>query len=61
MNYTWFLRMARWARRPPSMMHVRIVLGAVALCLLIVGIEHFVGWPQALRVDGGGRLRVPRF
>ncbi|GAB4387829.1 hypothetical protein [Albidovulum sp.] len=37
------LRMARWARRPPSMQ--RVVLGAavIALCLLLAAAE-WAGW-----------------
>ncbi|MEO6298721.1 MAG: hypothetical protein ABIV25_08235 [Paracoccaceae bacterium] len=58
MNPMWLLRMARWARRPPSMGRVKLVLVVVALCLMIVGIEHFWGWPASLRVNG--RVRLPK-
>ena len=34
---TWLLRMARWARHPPSPGRVALVLGVVAACLLLVG------------------------
>ena len=44
----WFLRMARWSRHPPSPSRVKIVLAAIALCLVVVGVEHFVGWPEGL-------------
>jgi hypothetical protein len=60
MNYIWFLRMARWARRPPSAARVKLVLGIIAACLLLVGVEHFLGWPDALTLNGGGRAqRLP--
>lgn len=52
MNYTWFLRMAKWARHPPSAGRVKLVLGVVAACFLIWGIELIWGWPEALTVNG---------
>lgn len=62
MNYTWFLRMARWVRHPPSPSRVKLVLGVIALCLLIFGFEYLFGWPDWLTLDGGGRAnRLPRF
>ena len=60
MNLRWFLRMARWARNPPSPGYVTLVLAVIALCLILVGIEHFFGWPDALTVNGGKRLHGPR-
>ncbi|MDO9526433.1 MAG: hypothetical protein Q7J57_13005 [Gemmobacter sp.] len=59
MNITWFLRMARWVRHPPSSARVKLVLGVIAACLLLVAIEKFIGWPDMLTLQGGGRLRVP--
>ena len=50
----WLLRMARWARHPPSTGRVLLILGVVAACLLLVGIERFRGWPEALTLDGRG-------
>ena len=44
----WFLRMAKWARHPPSAKRVRLVLGVIALCLILVAIERWIGWPEAL-------------
>ena len=57
MNLTWLLRMARWARHPPSEARVKLVLGVIAACLVLVAIERFVGWPEVLTLQGGGRLR----
>ncbi len=59
MNPLWFLRMARWAHRPPSPLRVKIYLAAAALCLILVGIEHFWGWPAWLTVNGRPHLTKP--
>ncbi|MFN7223525.1 MAG: hypothetical protein ACK4MS_05880 [Paracoccaceae bacterium] len=48
MNPIWFLRMARWVRRPPSMARVKLVVGVVLACLAIFAIEYVWGWPDAL-------------
>lgn len=62
MNYTWFLRMAKWARNPPSPKMVKLVLGVIALGLLLFAIEYFLGWPDWLTLENGGRAhRMPRF
>jgi hypothetical protein len=52
MNLGWFLRMSKWARRPPSAGQVKLVLAVVALCFVLWGVEHIWGWPEALRVNG---------
>ena len=44
-------RMAKWARHPPSAKRVRLVLGVIALCLILVAIERWIGWPEALTVQ----------
>jgi hypothetical protein len=62
MNYTWFLRMARWARNPPSPKMVKLVLAVIALCLVLFGVEYFLGWPDWLTLENGARAhRAPRF
>lgn len=48
---TWLLRAKRWAQNPPSEGRVKLVFGAVALCLVLVGIEFLVGWPDWMTVD----------
>lgn len=61
MNYTWLIRMQRWARNPPSWGRVKLVLGIICACLLLVAVEQFIGWPDWLTLEDGGRaLRVPR-
>ncbi|WP_199489450.1 hypothetical protein [Pseudotabrizicola alkalilacus] len=48
MNPIWFLRMAKWARNPPSWARVKLVVGVVLVCFVIFGFEYFWGWPEAL-------------
>ena len=47
----WLLRAKRWAQNPPSEGRVKLVFGVVALCLVLVGIEYIVGWPDWMTVD----------
>ncbi len=47
----WLMRAKRWAQNPPSEGRVKLVLGVVALCLVLVGIEYFIGWPDWMTVD----------
>jgi hypothetical protein len=49
----WFFRMARWARNPPSPQKVKFVLIIVGICFAVAAVEHFIGWPDALKVDRG--------
>lgn len=42
------LRMAKWARNPPSEKRVKLVFGVVLACLLLVGIEYLFGFPDWL-------------
>jgi hypothetical protein len=50
----WLIRMAQWARRPPSARRAALVAGVVAACLLLVAVERWIGWPEALRLDRAG-------
>ncbi|WP_417526110.1 hypothetical protein [Marinovum sp.] len=50
----WFLRMARWARNPPSARQVKLVLAVIAACIALWAVERYVGWPEALTAE---RLR----
>lgn len=47
----WFLRMARWARNPPSQQRVVLVLVVIGLCLALFAVERWIGWPEALTVE----------
>ena len=58
MGPVWFLRMARWVRRPPSVRQVVLVVVVIALCLAIAGFEWLFGWPEALTPNSGGVPRV---
>lgn len=51
MNVHWLLRAARWARNPPSAGRVKLVLGVIAACLVLLAIERFIGWPDALSFE----------
>ncbi len=48
MSPWFFLRMAQWARRPPSARTVVLVLAVIAACLALYAVERWVGWPEAL-------------
>jgi hypothetical protein len=48
-------RLAIWIRRPPSPRRMLLIAVVVAAALVIVGIEKYVGWPEALTVE-----RLPR-
>jgi hypothetical protein len=50
--------MAQWARNPPSTKRVLIVLVTIVICLALVGIERWVGWPDWATADrlGGPRM-----
>lgn len=58
MNPLWLLRMARWARHPPSARGVILVVAVLAACLALTGVEHIWGWPSWLTVNG--RIRGPK-
>jgi hypothetical protein len=50
-NIMWFMRMVRWARNPPALRRVIMVFAIIAALLTIVGIEKFIGWPDALKLE----------
>lgn len=57
MYLAWLVRASRWARNPPSMGRVKLVLAIIAVCALLFLVERYVGWPEALTVEPrGGRL-----
>ena len=49
------MRAKRWAQSPPSLKRVKLVFAAVALALIIVGLEHFGLWPDWAKAE-----RIPR-
>lgn len=52
MNPLQLLRMAKWARHPPSLARVKLGAVVLALCLALWGIEQLWGWPDWLTVNG---------
>lgn len=46
------IKMAMWARNPPPLWKVLLVLGVIVGCFVIVGFEKLVGWPDWLTVNG---------
>lgn len=56
MGLTWFLRMAKWVRNPPSPRQVKIVLGVIAIAAVIVGLEWAGLWPDWAQMDRAPRL-----
>ena len=49
----WFVRMARWARHPPSPSQVKILLTVLGVALALVAVEQIWGWPAWLTVNRG--------
>ena len=45
------LRAKRLAQNPPSARMVVLGLVVLALCLALVAVERFLGWPEALTVE----------
>lgn len=56
---TWLMRMARWARHPPSPGRVKLVFVVIALCVAIYGIEQIWGWPDWL-TPNAAKVRLPK-
>lgn len=54
----WFVRMARWARHPPSPQRVKLVVIVILLCLALFAVERIWGWPDWLTPNTGGRLQL---
>jgi hypothetical protein len=58
MNLTWLVRMAHWAKNPPSADRVKLVVCVIVLCVALVAVEKFIGWPDWLTTEGGNRALV---
>ncbi|MBS7542541.1 hypothetical protein [Ancylobacter oerskovii] len=52
------MRMAMWARRPPSRRHLQVMIVVAAVTLFCVAFQHFFGWPDWLTAHRA--LRQPR-
>lgn len=57
MNLRWLLMVKRWAQNPPSMGRVKLVLGIVAVCVMIVIAEKMGLTPDWMATDRGPRVR----
>ena len=55
----WLIRMSQWARDPPPMWKVKLVVGVVLLCFAIFGFELIWGWPEVLTVNKRPRFSAP--
>ncbi len=58
MNPIHFLRMSRWARHPPSRRRVILVLGVLAACLILFGLERLFGLPEWMQIENLRQLRT---
>lgn len=54
----WLIRMARWARNPPSPGRVKLVFGVIAVCLALYGVEQIWGWPDWLTPNTGAKIKL---
>ena len=48
MNPIWLMRMKRLIQNPPSPRRIKFMFAIFAICMILVGIEQFIGWPEAL-------------
>lgn len=53
MNLRHFLRMAQWARNPPSAKRVVLVFGVVAVCLALAALEWTGLLPEGFGLSSG--------
>lgn len=51
MNPRWLLMAKRWAQNPPSMGRVKLVVGIIVVCLLVVGAEKLGVTPDWMAAD----------
>lgn len=58
-NYRWLLKAKRWAQNPPSESRVKLVIALIVVCLVVVALERWVGWPDWATLETVGP-RNPR-
>lgn len=56
MNPRWLLMAKRWAQNPPNMGRVKLVVGIIVVCLLIVGAEKMGLTPDWMTADRVRRI-----
>ncbi len=54
------LRMAKWARNPPSARRVKLVLAVLLAVLALFAVERLIGWPERLNLQETPRGRIGR-
>lgn len=57
MNLRWLLMAERWAQNSPSMGRVKLVVGVIVVCLLIVGAEKLGLTPDWMTADRVRRIQ----
>lgn len=55
MNPVWLIRMKQWARNPPPLWKVKLVIGVIVACFAVFGLQWAGYWPDALTLE-----RMPR-
>lgn len=56
----WAIRLAQWFRNPPSRRRVILMAITIGLCVAVVLVERFTGWPDwATPGDPGPRIVRP--
>lgn len=60
MNMMWLIRAKRWVKNPPSPARIKLVFGVVLVCLVLVGIEKFIGVPEWMQLERTNRGGIPR-
>lgn len=59
MNHRWLFKMKRWVQNPPSENRVRFFLAILAICLVLVAIERFIGVPDWMQMSPRGIRWTP--
>ena len=57
MNLRWLLMAERWAQNSPSMGRVKLVVGVIVVCLLIVGSDKLGLTPDWMTGDRVRRIQ----
>ena len=60
MNPRHLLRMAKWAKHPPSEKRVKFFFAIVLICVAIYAVERWIGWPDWMTLETRP-ARTPRF
>jgi hypothetical protein len=58
MNLIWLLRMRRMASQRRPMWQIKMLAGIVVICIFLMGIEKFIGWPEVLTLQNMRGHRV---